>query len=758
MAGALAQVISDQMDTSGMMPAQTSQPSEPDMRQLSAMRAIAGRLESVVNDRVSQRQPLEQRWIEDLEQLHGRYDQTTLAKLISDERSRLFMNRTRQKTEAIASRLKDMLFPTDERNWAIEPTPVPRLTRSAQKAADQAEALKMQHAQAQQAANDNTDTAQQQQLDDNVAALAQQRSLVEEAAKSLKAQMQESRKRSDMMSEEIDDQLTECSYSLVMRDVIDSACKYGTGVCKGPITGDRVRRGWRPGQEQSGYQLEISQGEQPAFRFVDIWNFFPDMTVSDIRNGEGTFERHLYNRKQLRDCQNLAGFQKPALRRLIEGRPQTAVPSYLAQLRHITEEKPQVNSSDTYIVWEYCGPLEPEDMRTLIEALAPPALLKDFDVDPLTMCNAVVWFCQGEILKFALYPFDSGEVMYSIFNLVKDETSVFGYGMPWLIRDPQSAINGAWRTMMDNAGVSAGPQIVVDELNIEPADGDYKIRKMKVWKAKNGIPKENEPFRTYHIESHQGELASIITMAEQFLDDMSMVSPIAQGEQGAGVTKTAQGMSLLMNSTNVLFRGIVKNFDDDVTIPNLRRLYDYNMQFSDKEDIKGDYEVKARGSSVLLTRELQSTNLMTIAMNFGGHPIFGPMLKNRELLRKLFQSMMIPADEVMLSDEEIDQILAQAAASQPDPAKAAADAEMAKIAAQKDLMKDEFAGKKELAMIERETALMQIAAKGNITLEQLKAMLEGKKMDIDHKERALAVETAATMQRPANAPTGGGTL
>jgi len=755
MANALAAAVSEHMGA-GMAPAEPPPRREMDGRQLAAMRAIAGGLERIANDRVSQRQPLEQRWIEDLEQLHGVYDQASLAKMIADERSRLFMNRTRQKTEAIASRLKDMLFPTDDRNWAIEPTPVPRLSRSAQKAVDQAEALKAQEAQAQQAANDNTDPAQAQQLQANAAAITKQRTEVEQAAHSLKAQINESRKRSDMMSEEIDDQLTECDYNLVMRDVIDGACKYGTGICKGPITGDRVRRGWRP-KEKAGYQLQISQGEQPAFRHVDIWNFFPDMTVSDIRHGEGTFERHIYNRKQLRDLQNLAGFQKDALRRLIEAKPSTAIPSYLAQLRHITEEKPQV-SNDSYVVWEYCGPLEPEDMRTLIEALAPPELLNDFEVDPLTMVNAVVWFCQGEILKFAIYPFDSGETMYSIFNLVKDETSVFGYGMPWLIRDPQAAINGAWRTMMDNAGVTAGPQIVVDTLNVEPADGDYKIRRMKVWRAKNGIPKENEPFRLYHIDSHQGELQNIIVMAEEFLDDMSMVSAIAQGEQGAGVTKTAQGMSLLMNSTNVLFRGIVKNFDDDVTIPNLRRLYDYNMQFSEKEDIKGDYEVKARGSSVLLTRELQSANLMTIAMNFGGHPIFGPMLKNRELLRKLFQSMMVPADEVMLSDEEIDQILAQAAASQPDPAQAAAEAEQAKIAAQKDLLATEYGYKVKLAQIQGENSLKEIAAKGNITLEQLQAMLEGKKMDIDHKERSLAVETAATMQRPASAPTGGGTL
>jgi hypothetical protein len=94
------------------------------------------------------------------------------------------------------------------------------------------------------------------------------------------------------------------------------------------------------------------------------------------------------------------------------------------------------------------------------------------------------------------------------------------------------------------------------------------------------------------------------------------------------------------------------------------------MQFSDKPEIKGDYQVDARGSSVLLMREMQAQNLMVIAMQLGGHPIYGPMLRNRELLRKIFQAYMVPAEEVMLGDDEIDAILA-AAAQQSEAAVAA---------------------------------------------------------------------------------------
>jgi hypothetical protein len=137
---------------------------------------------------------------------------------------------------------------------------------------------------------------------------------------------------------------------------------------------------------------------------------------------------------------------------------------------------------------------------------------------------------------------------------------------------------------------------------------------------------------------------------------------MAQGEIGEIPKNTPFGTTVLtMGNANVVFRDGIKNFDDDVTVPDLRRLYDWNMQFSPKEEIKGDYDVKATGSAVLLVREMQAQSLMAIAMNFGGHPVYGPMLKNRDLLRKIFQAHMIPADEVMLSDEQIDAVLAIAA-------------------------------------------------------------------------------------------------
>src|SRR5690606_7261856 len=348
------------------------------------------------------------------------------------------------------------------------------------------------------------------------------------------------------MEQTIEDQLTESRYHAVKRDQIEDACKLGTGVTKGPVTGDRVRKGWKERKGEQGeptgeYDLQMTAGEQPAMRYVDIWSFFPDMNARTIEEGEGVFERHLMNTKRLRKLAQLPGFDKDAIRRLLNAKPRMPAPSYLADLRNIKGEN-QIIAKDLYHVWEYSGPLSAEDMRDLAIALGDEGTVADLEeADPLTELNAAVWFCQDEILKFSIYPYDSGECMYSVFNLVKDEASIFGYGLPSIIRDPQRSLNAAWRAMLDNDGYGTAPQIIIASDLIEPADGDYTIRSGKVWLTKQGLPKDHRAFETFDIPMHQIELANIITLSKQFIDDMSAMPAIAQGEQGTGVTKTAQG-------------------------------------------------------------------------------------------------------------------------------------------------------------------------------------------------------------------------
>jgi hypothetical protein len=701
-----------------------------------AVGTIVIRLENDAIRRVGQRNLIEKRWIEDLEQIHGEYDEKTYKKLDAAKKSTLFINQTRPKTNACAARLADMLFPTDDKNWGISPTPVPALTQTAQQVADAG-------AKAAQEANkalEQGDPARAAEITGGFNQVAQ-------VGVQAKAEMDEAKRRASAMQDEIEDQLRECRYNEAARKVIEDACRIGTGVMKGPIANtERSRRGWTKGND-GVFRLGFNEDPRPGYYRVDPWSFFPESDALTIEESESFFERHLMRPNKFRQLAQQPGFDANAIRRVLKQGPSASMPSYLADLRNIKGENTSP-SDKVFQVWEYRGPLEVEEMQHLAQFLGREDLMEAVEEwDPLNVIQVVLWFCQGEVLKIGIHHMDSGEPIYSVYNLEKDDASIWGFGIAYLMRDPQKALNAAWRMMMDNSGLASGPQIEIDTEIVEPHDGVWELAPRKVWKRKPGVDKAAIGIRSIQIDNHQAELANIIMLAKQFIDDVTSISTIAVGEQGSHTTQTAQGMAILMNAVNVIFRRFVKHFDDDLTVPVIRRLYDWNMQFSRKDHIKGDMEVDARGTSVLLVRELQSQNLMVLA-NFTAHPVIGAIIKAAPILRKLVQSMMIRADDVVKTDDEMKQEAAKAQGQQ--------DPEVMKLQLQKAIADAENDTRLQIARLENETARIQYAAANNIKLEQLNVMLQTKQMEIDHKERALATEIAVEAAQPADDKEGSG--
>jgi hypothetical protein len=709
---------------------------------------IIGALESEALDRVQKRQTIEQRWLEDLRQYHGKYEASIAKSLEDAKRSTLFINLTRTKTNAMEARLSDMLFPTDEKNWGIGPTPVPELTIAAEQAAKKAAAASVRVAA-------NPEDPQSIQ---GAAVAEQELALVKE-------RMEEARKRARFMEEEIDDHLRECDYSAEGRRIIRDGCRIGTGVLKGPFTDGRARRSWQkppppkpgldgePAPVSNVYELKFAERERPTFKRVDPWSYFPDPNVKDVEDGEGDFERHLLNKKQLRKLARRPGFDKGAISRLIALGPKEGPPSYVADLRTITGEGSDL-MKDVYQVWEYTGPITGEELVWLSYVTGGQPMLDDFgDVDPLDEVQIIAWFCQGELLKLGPHTLDSCDTLYSVFNLEEDETSPFGFGVPYIMRDPQKALAASWRSVMDNMGLSSGPQIVINEEVIEPADGQWVLTPRKVWKRKATASPDKKPFEVFNIESHLDELLAVIEVCRKNIDEETALPMLAQGDQGTQVTKTMGGMSILMNSVNVVFRRIVKHWDDRITIPSLQRIYDWLMQFSTKEHIKGDYQVDARGTSVLLVREMQSTNLMMFLQAFGTHPNLAKYLKKEGLqgLRRLAQVMMIPQDELVKTDDEIAEDDATRAKQPP-----VIPPEIQKMLADLNKNKDSNEARKEIALIERDTEMMKLSGQMNVSLDTVRAMLMKTDKELASKERIFAAEAALEAAQPQDDKGSGG--
>jgi len=484
----------------------------------------------------------------------------------------------------------------------------------------------------------------------------------------------------------------------------------------------------------AAYVLKDVLDNSPGFELVSTWDFFPTMSATKIEDSEVTFQRHWMTRRDLIRLAKRDDFMPDQIRKVLKNSPDRVPPDYLTELRNMSEIS-AVGDEKRYVVWERHGPVEVE-MLQAVGAIDP-----EIETDPLEEYQGVTWVCQGVVIKVAVNPMDTEDQPFSVFNFEKDDSCIFGYGVPYLMRQPQKVVKQAWRMIMDNAGLSVGGQIIINKSIVEPAqtvDGtqSWDITPLKVWLLKDKHAKAQEAFHIFEFPNHQNELAAIFNMAREMADEETGIPLIAEGEQGSASqgARTASGMEMLMNNHNIVMRRAVKNWDDNVTIPNITRLYDHNMQNHPNNDIKGDFSPTAKGSSALLQKETQSRNMLNL-INFLMAPAFAGWVKVEPTVRKLVSSMQHDPDELLKTKEEYDRDAqaAQAAAANQPQQQGNDNVEVQKM--RNDLAMALFQGKMQeadaerqlklmLAQQNREAEMMKLAQARDISLAKISADLQ----------------------------------
>lgn len=613
---------------------------------------------------------IEDRWLEDLRQYHGRYDDSIYSALNEAESCSLFLNISKPKTNAFSARVMDMVLPTDEKNWGLEHTPVPEMV--AHESAPEKPAMEMGPDGTQQAVAGPEGGAQV---------------LGKDMAKGIQ---DESSARAEKMEEEIDDQLTEAKFNAVQRQAIEQMARLGTGVVMGPVILDEWRVKWeaKPGVGTDGMPATNKDGtpkmqwnrtlapnkdKRAGVQFVDCWNFYPDMSANSPDEWGYAYVQYLINESTFKKYAKRFNFIKEQAKIVLEGGGQFNVRTlrWMNELKSLSETQNVVDAR--FRLLRYYGEIEREDLEAC--GMDPEKM----GLDEYDCIYGVVWLCDGVVLKVDLNPLDSGQMPFSVCYCDKDEASPFGSGIPRLMRGEQESVNAAWRMKHDNAALSVCPQTVIKLNSVTPADGDWHQKPKKVWYVADDVQNVNNVFAHFSIDSHQEELDNILQLGIRFADDVTQLPLLMQGDQAPHITQTAQGMSLLYNASTVVLRRTVKFYDDYMTEPMISRFYEWNMQFNTRDDIKGDFRCVARGSSTLLDKEQQGQAL-DVAMQLAMQPTWQPYTNMKKLYELALKSKRIT--DVLLSDDEIEKNLkeqqaqAQAAAQAgqkqgpagPDPA------------------------------------------------------------------------------------------
>jgi len=587
-------------------------------RELTMTGAFGTELQQRLQDNLRQRLNIERRWVSDMRRYQGQVTDAELKDAVDQARSCIFVKYTRTKADAWAAQMNDMLFPSDDKNWGIEPTPVPSLNKLAQLVRG----------------DTGEPTPEAQQAHQVLA---------------------EARLRAEAMEREIDDVLTECDYPAEGRRCIHYAAVLGTGILKGPQV--ELFNTSKYQQVEGGEWVGmIEQAERPVARNVYPWDFVPDMSGRELRDCEYVFERHYMTKKKIRTLPS--SYDQKAIQKLLKldatATHQTVDGEGLYNELRSLSGLDQNYRDRRYEVWEYHGPI---DIKILQEAGVE---LSEEEIE-MTEIDGIVIFSGDIVLKVMLNPYDTEEWPYSVFVCEPDEACIFGYGIPHLCANSQDILNTAWRQMLDNGAMAVGEQVVVNKKAVAPADGDWTLKPKKVWLATGDAATMDvqKAFSSFSINSHQQEYQNVIQLAKSFMDEESGLPMIAQGEQGQ-VTPTLGGMSMLMNAANAVRRAQVKEWDDNVTKPMIRRFYAWMMQFSEKPEIKGDMTIKARGTSALLVKEVQNQQVMALIQNFSQNPTLAPAFDWYEALKVLNASMSLGSTGILKEKEQYDQAIQQA--------------------------------------------------------------------------------------------------
>ena len=435
------------------------------------------------------------------------------------------------------------------------------------------------------------------------------------------------------MEKKIMDQLEESGASKHLRSASFECALFGTGIIKGPFAVNKEYPNW---DEEGEYNPTIKT--VPKVSSVSCWDLYPDPDASNMDEATYVIERHKLSKSKLRALKDRPHFRLEAIDRCIE-----MGEVYTSEYWEDNLKDYSLNDHpERYEVLEYWGTMDADMAKEF--GLDLPKQFKDVD-----QIQVNCWICNSFILRLVVNPFNPTRIPYYALPYELNPYSFFGIGLAENMDDTQTLMNGFMRMAVDNAVLSGNLLIEVDETNLVPGQ-DLEVYPGKIFRRQGGAPGQ-AVFGT-KFPNVSNENMQLFDKARQLSDEATGLPSFAHGQTGvAGTGRTAAGISMLMGAAAGSIKTVVKNFDDYLLRPLGESFYSFNMQFDFDPDIKGDLEIKARGTESLMANEVRSQRLLQF-LQVVGNPALAPFAKFTSIIREIANSMGLDPDKVCNTPEE----------------------------------------------------------------------------------------------------------
>lgn len=624
----------------------------------------------------------------------------------SDTQCIEFLNLTRPFVDAAAARMGDILLPATAWNFNMKPTPVPEF----------------------EAHEDSTS----QIVDPNTGQPFALGDVIKDRNKRVADTVAKAERR-------IKDWLIQCRYKSESRKVIDAAAMVGTGVLKGPFPDKQVTKTIKDGA------LVIEETIVPKSKHISHWDFFPDMNCGEnIQDGDYVIERSFMTARQLTGLIGVPGYESDAIRKVLEEGP-----------GH--REKVDLKDDDRFEVWYYYGTIKGEELEELDET---------YECGEDEYVNAIVVLVNNTVIKGVKNPLDHYGYPFDVMVWKRVPGKPFGIGVAREGRAAQKTVLASFRTMMENMGLASIPMIALLKSAIEPADGDWTLRRGKQWviKPDTGITDARQAIQTIIVPPMQAELQALLDFGLRMMEDSTGITFLMQGQQGAA-PDTVGGMQMMLRSSSTVLRREARIYDENITEPHINRYYGWLLMHGE-DDEKGDLMIEAAGSSQLAELEMQAMQLPMIAQ-MAANP--ASELSFKKVVREMLRAAHYDPDKFDLDEDE----KKQRAEMQPPPdpriqvaqIKAETDKEIADRRAQVDQYRIQtdtdrdavfeqsvtartqatLEAKDRELQLKYQLALLEYANENKISLDNAKLQLARDAMKINSVERLAEANAPASM-------------
>ena len=609
--------------------------------QVSDSSPIVGHIREKFHQSETSRLYDERRWLKAYRNYRGLYGPEMAFR--TNEKSRVFVKITKTKVLAAFGQIIEVLFSGGKFPLGISPTPVPEDIAEYAHLKQQAPQQPQQPQDPYGFKGDGREIPPGATADMLMKNLAQEYENVgfdEGPANAGEPQIEPAGIGAKNLEKLIHDQLEESEAITTLRHVFFEMCLLGTGILKGPFSFDKEYHSFEEQEDTSIYIKKIKS--VPKIEAVSCWNFYADPNATNISDCDYAIQRHSLNRQQFSDLRKMPFFNEEMIDHCLEEGPNYQVRGYESSLYN--RETVETIYKNRYEVLEYWGIIDKD-------------LAKQCGIESdKSVISVNAWICGNKVLRMVENPFTPTRIPFMVCPYELNPYQFFGIGVPENMEDSQQIMNGHARMAIDNLALSGNLVFDIDETQLAPGQ-DMKIFPGKIFRRQSGQP--GTSINAIKFPNSTQENMMMFDRFRQLADEATGIPSYSHGTTGVqSTTRTAAGMSMLMGAAALSIKTVIKNIDDYLIKPLGDSFFHWNMQFNaDMPHIKGDLEIKARGTSSLMQKEVRSQRLMTF-MQTAANPALAPFVRWHTCLKEIAKALDIDPDQ-LINDPEKAAIYAQ---------------------------------------------------------------------------------------------------